>query len=496
MKDDNMKKIINYKYDRNVLPIPVYEERPEWIELYYAAWEIAFCNIEYPSKRGWLPQLTCMPGVGIIWQWDSCFMSFFAKYSNGSLPAMNNLNNLYRLQGKDGFQSMAYVIETGKPAYGQRINPPLFAWTEWEYYLLTGDNSRVERVFPKLSKYYNWLKNNRTRSSGLYWFEDSGSSGMDNSPRSGYPSANLNGSDVCWIDLICQQALSASCLAKIAKLLGNKSEEAFFLSEHETLCTLINKYHWSEKHGFYYDVFDRMNPLLRHNFLNTKTAAAFWPLLCGAANETQINSLTEHLLNPDEFWTRHPIPTLSRDDSNYDPLGGYWLGGVWAPTNYMTTAGLKKQNRHSIARDLAVKHLDAMSDVIKNKSYGSIWECYSPDYIRPATKNEKGKLVRNNFVGWSGLGPIAMLIENIMGFTFDAQSNIIHWRITSSCAHGIKGLQFNGRTVSLLCGKSASTGQRKINIETSKSFSVSIKIEGRDRELSETLNPGKYELYL
>jgi glycogen debranching enzyme len=484
------------KYDKSLLPTPVYEACPEWIELYYAAWEMAVSNIDYPAQPGWLPQLTCMPGIGKLWQWDSCFMALFAKYSNGSIPAMNNLDNLYRLQDASGFLSMAYVIESGQPAYGERVNPPLFAWTEWEYYLLTGDGSRFEKVFPKLVQYYQWLKNNRTRSNGLYWFEDTGSSGMDNSPRSGYYSASLNGSDVCWIDLICQQMLSASCLAKIAQRLSKKSEEDFFISENKMLGELINRYHWSDGHGFYYDVFNRSNPEFRHNFLNTKTVAAFWTILCGAADETQINHLTAHLLNPAEFWTVHPVPTLSRDDSNYDSLGGYWLGSVWAPTNYMIAAGLKNRNRNSIARNITIKHLDAMSEVIKNKTYGSIWECYSPDYIRPATKTEKGKLVRDNFVGWSGLGPIAMLIENILGFSFDAPSNTIRWQIASSCAHGIKNLQFNSGNISLLCDKSAAPCPRKISIETSKSVSVLIEMEGCDGIFAKMLDSGRHELYL
>lgn len=488
-----MKEII--AYNKNTLPAPVYDECPEWVELYYTAWEMAFSNIEYPGKNTWLPYLTCIPGAGILWQWDSCFMVFFARYSNARLPAMNNLDNLYRLQSKDGFLSMAYVVKTDKPAYGKRINPPLFAWAEWEYYLLTGDASRLEKLFSRLRRYYEWLKERRTRSNGLYWFEDSGSSGMDNSPRSAYPSAKLNGSDVCWVDLISQQALSALCLSEMAKLLGKKKEALFFLSGHNDLCALINKYHWSEKHGFYYDVFDKMNSSRRYNFLNTKTAAAFWPLLCGAANEAQVNSMVEHLLNPSEFWTAHPVPSLSKDDANYDPFGGYWLGGVWAPVNYMIAKGLRKYNRHSIARNLALKHLTAMSDVMKDSSCTGIWECYSPDLPRPATKNEKGKLVRNNFVGWSGLGPVAMFIEDIMGFTFDAPSNTVHWRISSKCRHGIKNLQFNGRNVSLICGKSEIPGKRKIEIETSRSISISIKIEGRDGELARELKPGKTELF-
>lgn len=487
-----MKKII--RYDKKKLPVPVYEECPEWVKLYYAAWEMAFGNVEYSSKRGWLPQLICMPGSGKIWQWDSCFMSLFARYSNGELSGMNNLDNLYSLQREDGHQSMAYVIETGKPAYGERVNPPLFAWVEWEYYLVTGDSSRFEKVLPKLSQYYKWLKKNRMRDNGLYWFEDTGSSGMDNSPRSAFPSATLKGSDVCWIDLIAQQALSASKLAKIAGSLGQKNDEKFYLAEHKELCDLINRHHWCERHGFYYDVFEGGNHPSRLNFLNTKTAAAFWPILCGAADENKINRLVAHIMDPDEFWTYHPIPTLSKDDANYDPFGCYWCGGVWAPTNYMAATGLKKHGRTALAREIAAKHLDALAEVMGDKSYGSIWECYSPEYKRPATKNDKGDIVRNNFIGWSGLGPVAMLIENILGFTFDAQANTVRWEIASSKPNGIKNICFNGGRMALVCGSTAAPGKREIKIETDRAFSLSIKLAGRSGEKSWKLKAGRHDL--
>ena len=35
-----------YIYDRSALPQPVIEGHPEWVELYYKAWELAFKNVE------------------------------------------------------------------------------------------------------------------------------------------------------------------------------------------------------------------------------------------------------------------------------------------------------------------------------------------------------------------------------------------------------------------------------------------------------------------
>ena len=40
----------------------------------------------------------------------------------------------------------------------------------------------------------------------------------------------------------------------------------------------------------------------------------------------------------------------------------------------------------------------------------TIWECYSPEYMLPADR-EEGVLVRKDFVGWGGLGPIAFLSD-------------------------------------------------------------------------------------
>ncbi|HOL49959.1 MAG TPA: trehalase family glycosidase, partial [bacterium] len=337
---------------------------------------------------------------------------------------------------------------------------------------------------------------NRTRSSGLYWFEDTGSSGMDNSPRSGYASQHLNGSDVCWIDLSCQQALNAFYIAKIAQLLNKTRDEEFFLSEFQNLKNLINQYHWCEKHQFYYDVFSRNNPSLRHNFLNVKTVASFWPIISFVANDNQINGLIQHLLNPDEFWTLHPVPSLAKSDPNYDPFGSYWLGGVWAPTNYMIVSGLKKNMRNSIARKIALNHLIAMTEVFNDNTYSGIWEAYSPEFFMPATVKETGNLVRNAFVGWSGLGPIAMLIENILGFTLDAHSNTIYWDISTACTHGIKNLRFNKKSVSLVCHEKNGHQKRKIEIETSSALNVILSVEGTNICLKKTFGKGQHFLWI
>ena len=58
-----------YVYNRESLPCPVFPAKPEWVELYYRAWELAFQNVEYIEQEGWKPMNKIksgwrMPGNG------------------------------------------------------------------------------------------------------------------------------------------------------------------------------------------------------------------------------------------------------------------------------------------------------------------------------------------------------------------------------------------------------------------------------------------------
>ncbi len=488
-----------YRYEKEKLPQPIFEGREDWIDLYYKAWEIAFENVDYVNKEGWKPILTCMPGVGVTWQWDSCFMTFITNYSNGTFSAFNNLDNLYRLRDKEsGYISMAYRIQEEVPAYGERINPPLYAWVEWEHYLISGDSSRFEAVLPAIEGLYNFIENNRRRGEGLYYFEDTGSSGMDNSPRSGFAAYKLKGSDVCFIDLACQQALSAKCIANIYEVLGNEEKVEFYRAENKRISDLINHYHWHPATGFYYDFFSRNSskPTLKVKWINSKTAAAFWALHCDATNDLEhILPLVEHMMNPNEFFTHSPFASLSKDDLNYDPSGGYWLGSNWHPTTFCAIRGLYERGYKEYAREAAVKYVETMCDVFKNPAYGGVWECYNPEQSRPATR-ENGELCMPNFVGWGGLGPITVLIENLIGLHFNAVENKVSFDLFPDKKTGLKNMIFNGGKVDIECTDySATEGETKIKVTAEKSFTLMVRYARRREQAFEVL-PGENTFYL
>ncbi|MCQ2388556.1 MAG: hypothetical protein MJ138_02465 [Kiritimatiellae bacterium] len=443
------------------------DSHPEWIALRDRALGYARNHMEELGGN-WDRQIVCMPKAGIIWQWDSCLMALYAGYTPENLNGLGNLNNLYKMQSPDGFVSMAYVYETRKPAWEGRINPPLYAWVEWLYARRTGDKSRLAKAYDVSSRLWKWTKAHRTRkTNGLYWFEDTGSSGMDNSPRSGYFAEDLKGSDVCFVDLCCQQVLAARCLADIAEQIGKKGEAPKWRAEADELSQKINKLMWCEKTGFYHDVYVETN-----NKLAVKTAAAFWAIVSGVANDAQVAKLAAHMTNPATFGARHPVPTLSRDDPNYDPKGGYWLGGVWPPTNYMIVNGLRARGHRALARDVAKKHLACMAELLGTKDYDSIWECYSPDNAAPSTA-KLGEQCRRDFVGWGGLGPFVMLVEDVLGVDVNALENRVTWHLSELGRQGVSDLPFNGGSLTLAC-----------DVKDAKNFSGTVKT---DRPLALTV---------
>ncbi len=72
-----------------------------------------------------------------------------------------------------------------------------------------------------------------------------------------------------------------------------------------------------------------------------KAAVCFYPFFTDLVGAEQVEGLRWHLLNPDEFWTIHPVPSSSVDDPYYSPDAEWkgkrhncpWNGRVWPMAN-------------------------------------------------------------------------------------------------------------------------------------------------------------------
>ena len=474
-------------FPKNKLPKPILGSNPEYVDLYYATWQMAWNKISKgTAKNGFSKQYMDEGFNELIYQWDTCFMAAYGVYARHIFPVMPSIDNFYKKQRNDGYIQRIYRETTGKQVTEPTkeepmVNPPLFAWIELRYYRITGDDSRLRRVLPVLINYFNWIDNNcvSPQKNGLFYTTLMGS-GMDNLPRHDIEKG-------CWIDFSSQQALAAKSIAEIAKIINNKKIETEFTAKHHQITDSLNANCWDDSQLFYFDI-TKNDTLCR-----TKHIGAFWPLLAEIAVNNRDQLLVNSLLNPDEFWRPHLVPALSADDPYYQKKGHYWRGSVWAPTNYMLIKGLEKYGYYDLADDIALNHVKNVEHVYyffkPNEqniafeeryadSYNTIWECYSAELKEPATRWDNIFYARQDFVGWSGLGPIAMLIENVLGIWIDGQHNSIKWRIQRQDIHGIENIQLCDQFVGLICRPYP----KKLEIEVTAKKPFILKIEWIDKE--------------
>lgn len=489
---------------RAQVPQPWLPQRADWIALYYAAWGFMEEKItQGNTDKGFVPLYIDEGFNHNIYQWDSAFMAAYAIYSP-SFPAMQALDNFYVRQKADGYIARTYDENTGLATGPDELNPPLFAWMELRYVNLTGDQSRLKRVVPVLDKYYRWIKKNASSKGlqGAVYINNFGS-GMDNSPREEFIHQGA------WIDLTAQQGLAAQALVELTKRIDDQKNQQYYEAEYERIKTLINDNMWSEKDGIYLDK-DEKNAFHRRF-----TIASFWPLTAQLADAQRAKiTITQYLKNPQHFFTPHLFPTLSRADVDYDPFGHYWRGAVWAPTNFAVIKGLAYYDP-VFAFEASVNHIDNMAKVytsfdpatypkpmptmyesnVKRNGKGvqQIWEAYSSEKEAPATRWDAELLVRQKFCGWSGVGPVALLIEQVLGLDINGDKNQVTWVPRLNEAQGLDNFSLRGAVVNMHLEPQEKRWLLTTN--TNNAFTLNIQLPGKPMQTL-IIKAGKAAQYL
>lgn len=475
-----MKKNFYEKDWGKYIPVPIWDERPEFSEFYKKAWELARAHVK--EIRG-MPQTPYMDEAFCdtqVWIWDSCFMSLFCKYAQDVFPGVETLDNFYGFL-YDG-KSFPEVIPTeNEPQWTGstagvpfRIklhiadNPPLFAWAEYENALISGDTARIKKLLTEkkyLQKHYEWIESLTvplqmdgvscptcliSEKLGYKW--EGGRSGMDNTPR-GRKGAKAererpNDPDMLWIDAICQQALSAKKISEAYRLIGDEKQAKEWEAKYEEKKRIVNSHYWDEEDKFYYDI-----DCNDGHFIKVPTIASYWTMTAGIATKERAGALARYLKDPEKFGGKVPFVSVARTDADFVPEGQYWRGSVWLQTAYATLKGFAEYGYYEEAHDTALTLLDHMYKTFAEYEPHTIWECYSPTEYKPATQTDNETIVRPDFCGWSALGPISIYIEFVLGFyEINAFENVVKWEKPNGAKGkiGIKNLKFGNVTTDII----------------------------------------------
>ena len=461
-----------YEQIKDQLPKPVWDGHEDAIRCYNKVWELAFGNLrKAKAEAGFVPNFIDTAFNGNLFMWDSTFIVMFGKYASRIFDFQRTLDNFYSHQHKDGFICRE-ICEDARGEQWSRDDPAstgpnVLPWAEWEYFKSTGDMERLARVFDPLCGYHRWMQLNRSWPDGSY-FSCGYACGMDNQPRQapGYDECVSHGF-MSWIDACAQQYLSAEILVNMAKVLDREDEVQWLKEEAAMLKDIVNKKMWDEETAFYYDT--RRDGRIS----GVKTIGAYWTLLANLVPDERKDAFVAHLDNEKEFKRTNRVPTLSADDPHYVPAGGYWLGSVWAPTNYMVLCGLTEHGYHQLAYEIADCFVKIVVSVFEES--GTVYENYAPEAVA------RGNASLADFVGWTGLAPISILFEHVFGILPDAQNHHITWRVNRTERHGIMQYPLGNATIDLIC-EARSDANEEPNVRIVSDVPVTVDIIWGDRK--------------
>jgi hypothetical protein len=465
----------------NRLPQPVLPDRPDWLEMYWRAWEIAWTGLRRPRSGSGLVATWHDSNLNDhISAWHTAFITLFGLYARRACNFIVALDNFYARQHDDGF--ICRDIATGQaadlfpPFDPNGTGPNILAWVEWRYFRHSGDDSRLAHVFWPLMALHRWYRLNRTWPNGLYWATGL-SSGMPNQDR--VPHGTLHHRHWTWVDANLQALLDCLVLGHMATLL-KEEELALELSQERThLAAEVNASLWNDETAFFHDLDanGRLNQV--------KSIGAYWALLDkDLLPPDRLDPFLRHLRDTALFRRPHRVPSLAADSEGYEPsTGDAWRGAVWSPTNYMLLKGLRLHGQHALAHEIAVNHLDNVSSVFQHTD--TFWDNYAPETAAP------GDPAQANFVGWTGLSAIALLLEDVIGISVDWPLRRVIWdrRWQSSGRYGVRNYPLGSDGTLELLGDNET-----VSVTCNVPFTLTI--QDQDQSLQTAVPAGTTEIAL
>ena len=312
------------------------------------------------------------------------------------LSAQNSQRVYMEQQRSDGLIAYRHGPR-GPQTYPHKGQPttsaPFFSWINWEIYQVSRDREFLSDAYDSGKKYVDWLMKNRdTDQDGTFEW---GPYGLIENVRDWYNvifqvseerHLDIDKEDISdeleCLDLTLMIINEMRILAEMAKELGKVDDASEWIGKADHISNLVNQRMWDPENNFYFHV-DK----IAHRFiflerdLRRPEIIGFLPMWAKVARKDQTEKLIQRLTDPNQFWRKNGIPTLSASDPYYNPNVDYcckWNGPVWMLWDYMVFKGLLYYGHHDLAQALGKKMIQAcITQLSLNHNF---WESYSPDH--------------------------------------------------------------------------------------------------------------------
>ncbi len=312
--------------------------------------------------------------------------------------ALNNQLLFMECQREDGRLPGSITVENGKllPQFNKVQG---FCFPEPAlnlYYWIGQDNAYLNRLYTCLERFDGWLWRERdSTDNGCLESWCVYDTGEDNAKRYGdaprwwespKPPQGYRYVPIQSMDFMSYSYTSRSTLAAIARILNN-GQEAHWTALANAVSGKIRSYLWDETSGACYDR-DKNGKTLK-TLLHNNLRCMYWGSFSQAMADRFVN---EHLLNPAEFWTPFPLPSVAMNDPLYlDDADNNWSGQPQGLTYQRAIHALERYGYAPIVTKLGLKLFKALED-----------DCIFPQQFDPVSGRRQGEV--------DGYGPVMLSV--------------------------------------------------------------------------------------
>ncbi len=349
-----------------------------------------------------------------LYYWDTYFLNFGLMETGHFDLALNNANNFIYL-----IEYYGYIPNANRSYYLGRSQPPFFSLIVSEIYKRTKDTQWLCRATKALILEHEFWQRYRMTKCGLNCYggalpredidkffachkrrtlldfpeeckEDIAKtslalaeSGWDCTPRFEHEAGNY-----APVDLNSLLYALESNIARFSDILGDETNKAKFELLAAERKSRMNELLWNEENGVFADY-----NFVKGHFSPVLSAASFFPLFLGVADETQARATVGAL---ERLEYKCGVVACEK----HDIKGRYqWdYPNAWAPVQFAVVNGLLNYGYESEAKRIAEKYINTVESTFEKT--GRLWEKYNAlDGSDNVTSEKKEKMPV--MLGWT-----------------------------------------------------------------------------------------------
>ena len=336
--------------------------------------------------------------------WDIVH-SILDVLSIDSEHARRQIENNLAAQEDDGFIPGSIWIRDGAAHWNNEVgHPPVWPFAVQDYADLYGPEL-LPQCYHALVRQIRWFESNRKAQDHQFFYMDIVNHTWESGVDEGIRFLNVPTGPAACVDASSHVFSMYEHAGRWANRLGADSSE--FEEKAANLKSFIRKELFADETGFFHDIW-----AIHDKTLRCLAFEGVWPLVVGAATPEQADKVIKNnLLNPQRFFTKHPIATVSQDDPHFELR--MWRGPAWNSMTYWTARGCMIYGAHSAARALLERALDDSANQFERT--GTIWEFYHPHGDRPEHVRRKPHTKFNapcrDYLGHNPLIAMALLYD-------------------------------------------------------------------------------------